>query len=1145
MKPFAFSLPRYTLALSLPLFGLFLVLFMGTAHADYSNLRHSLPYDDSQDNGVTITGSPNHYINITDANSRDIGGSGANHPAAYIKVYTQNPNGTHAIHVNFHNVYDKTSNCTSSHDPGITFQALKTGADENSRTMVGSAAGYNINNSNSCTDGGYTFSIPSTAFTLSSPAIPEHSGVYTAAVQILAYPLPTNWTDASHSYFFDVSSSSTYSSVDTRIAIAPFSDDQKGTALYPEADKSKAGWGYHTLSMPFQAYCSLSDNLNTPIRYGEDDYGTGNQAQGTYYMDGQGVSHYLAIHLLVYNNQGNQLPNITDPNDPHNNNPDYDGDVIIARDAATTGTTSNPNDLSARFRPGQFTGTDNASPSGKTYLPGQNGYPGSGWKQNTKYIFTYEYVTGGNGIWFQAPFDSGSTKFNCPTPQTPLPPSTTVTCNNVVVQDAGSATVGGTFYGTTRTLVARWGSNPDITVFPDVVADSASKTYNYTATGQDDPVSNTNPVNGSPGDGGQDRVHLRLVRQYKDSSGNWQNYDTGNEDFYSVKCHQAACVVNSVGVAGSRDDGRVVVGQQYTYYATVMNTGGPEASTLTPQLSGADLSLTINGIKNTILPNPSWDATPIPPGGVAAFSFTSTAFPNPDNSGHPYTATFGAYPDYYGGLGPLDYSGSCSTSFPVYVPFTLTPDAHATLTPDTESPNALQYDATIANSSTTNVYAPVYACIYRYKDPASDPAGCSSGVIHGTYNGGTYGAGTNPLSGLNGSDALPLGSYNAGDEYCAYLHMDYTTGIVGPGGANDVVPSDGVTVKHPSCNGVSNEPYVHFVGSSVMAGGGFEGENNCTTTTGAIHTFTKTTGQQARGSGVQFGAEALDVIEGLNSANLRTGPPVASTGLSFSNTQNANGSGLPAAALGGKLAAYGSCWPDYFGRKPASAATASPAIAATVGTAGAQYYKPASTFTLSGGTIGGTSFSQTIYVEGKDVYINGNGITYSGASGWQNLTDIPSFMLVVKGGNIYIDQNVTQLDGIYVAQPDNSGTGGNINTCATAPGAAVPGSQIYGNACNKQLVVNGAFMAKKIFLNRSFSSLRYSQNGENSFYSPVGHACGNANLDVPAGVTSATDCAAEIFNFSPEMYLTQPNLDPKNGPTTGHYDYVTSLSPVL
>ena len=71
-------------------------------------------------------------------------------------------------------------------------------------------------------------------------------------------------------------------------------------------------------------------------------------------------------------------------------------------------------------------------------------------------------------------------------------------------------------------------------------------------------------------------------------------------------------------------------------------------------------------------------------------------------------------------------------------------------------------------------------------------------------------------------------------------------------------------------------------------------------------------------------------------------------------------------------------------------------------------------------------------------------------------------------------------------------------------------------------MVNGAFVADKVFLNRSYSSLRYSQSGE--YPTNPGHNCGNSGLDVPAGATSAPDCAAEIFNFSPEIFLPQlPN----------------------
>jgi hypothetical protein len=187
-----------------------------------------------------------------------------------------------------------------------------------------------------------------------------------------------------------------------------------------------------------------------------------------------------------------------------------------------------------------------------------------------------------------------------------------------------------------------------------------------------------------------------------------------------------------------------------------------------------------------------------------------------------------------------------------------------------------------------------------------------------------------------------------------------------------------------------------------------------------------------------------------------------------------------------------------------------------------------------------------IFVNGN-AYIGAN-ITYAGAnSGW-SFNQIPSLWIIATG-NIYIAPNVTQLDGVYVAQPNSSsatGTSGLIYTCASSTGP-FPLSYLYGNSttnpssgCDQQLTINGAFIDQASILQRSYSSVRYSNPGENPQTIPT-HSCGTPNQDVNPNQLSEPTCAAEVFNFSPEVYLSQPALKP----LSGIYEYITSLSPTL
>jgi hypothetical protein len=145
-----------------------------------------------------------------------------------------------------------------------------------------------------------------------------------------------------------------------------------------------------------------------------------------------------------------------------------------------------------------------------------------------------------------------------------------------------------------------------------------------------------------------------------------------------------------------------------------------------------------------------------------------------------------------------------------------------------------------------------------------------------------------------------------------------------------------------------------------------------------------------------------------------------------------------------------------------------------------------------------------------DVYVNGNlyiksNIKYS----YTSLYQLPHINFYVKG-SIFIDPNVTELHGVYIAQKTSGVVGGYLNTCA--PGATFA-AQSYAT-CNKQLKVVGAVAAENgLRLTRTFGNL--------------------------ATATGASNQPAEIFQYSPEMWLTQ-TLD------KGYqYQSYTSLTPVL
>lgn len=247
-----------------------------------------------------------------------------------------------------------------------------------------------------------------------------------------------------------------------------------------------------------------------------------------------------------------------------------------------------------------------------------------------------------------------------------------------------------------------------------------------------------------------------------------------------------------------------------------------------------------------------------------------------------------------------------------------------------------------------------------------------------------------------------------------------------------------------------------------------------------------------QGAGSRYAAQAPNEIFDFASSLGNIGTPIS---LSFANTNaSATKSG---GQYGGSFGSVPPCnlTPVSGGQSPSAA---NPALPSTIN-----------------GTV-------TMYVNGN-VYINHN-ITY--ATGPRNsVSDIPSFKLVALGGNIYIDPGVTQLDGMYYALPDG-GSGGVISTCATASGHEYWNDSANATTCNNQLVVNGALVANKVHFLRSCGTLSQS--------------AGDQDITTTSGACTATNHAAEVVNYSPEVWMV-----PSGGNSTLKYDSITSLPPVL
>jgi hypothetical protein len=642
------------------------------------------------------------------------------------------------------------------------------------------------------------------------------------------------------------------------------------------------------------------------------------------------------------------------------------------------------------------------------------------------------------------------------------------------------------------------------------IAPNSTQSFSYTATAPDS--SGTYSTNGYPDYYGD----FALGGQCNGGAG----------VSVPVEIQAASCSIDSV--VGTLPGGYVEGGQPFTVTATVTNTGTAE---LALSENGDPLSLN-HGDSNG---NNSYWAFPDQNLGVTLFpgqsvneTFTQTAnLPNPPDPAQETIYAHVAYSNYFA-LSNNGPPAQCAANIDMYVPFGLSGAAKTTpldslgrQTTD-EDPSSFNYQTTVTSTAPVPVDIPPYdgtSVSTVYETPVGT-------VIKNYYNppgtvdnNGTYNPGTNTV--ISGNKVIPL-PLVAGNSYNAQITLPFTAAYVGGNGPEDVIlpaTPDSYVGGFP----IENDPFFKVQNGGIEVGGNYPSSGNCTGG-GTLGSWNNDSGLYPDfGAGSQLHALALGNLVGFSSD---TNSPEK---LNFSNTTNI-------AATGSGGSAYSQYMGGQFGGSHCITTLAPGSGPGTTSLSGNQTIGP---MTLNAGP----NANQTIYVTGGNVYIAGN-ITYNTAgwsinSGPSFSTNIPSLTLIVNGGNIYIDPGVTKLDGLYTAQTNSGGTGGTIYTCGigtTAPytqrySISMNGNNLY-QYCNNQLTVNGTFIAKKVDLQRTYGSLRDEQ-------SPGPTSCSNA----PAPPVGGT-CAAEVFNLSPELYISSPDLALPSGGAQG-YDAETSLPPVL
>ncbi len=587
-----------------------------------------------------------------------------------------------------------------------------------------------------------------------------------------------------------------------------------------------------------------------------------------------------------------------------------------------------------------------------------------------------------------------------------------------------------------------------------------------------------------------------------------------------VVCYDATCDLGVVGNVVNRPSG-VEYGSGFNVNVDVYNRANPpNATPLWAQVDGRPLILA----ENDGSPVNFWYNPGAPDGlGKNQHSYQSWNVTEPGwNIGH-YGIDAKLYYDFdpAPGIQGGDFVvADCTpTSYDVYKEFKLEPSA-SSMTPyynsavDYEDPNKVVMTGSINND------------IEDYRE--AKMTANATGIFN--KNGADFFSQTKTYNNLGFTPVdfeASISNPKLGDRYCGRITVSPYLGWQGPSDRVDILGSK--TVGDP-CADIVNHPYVRAYGADVSAGSNFVGEDEeCNASSKQIKSYTSTHANKS-GSGAQLAAIAMDTIEQFRTASLRSANPKAPNGLSFGNDSSPIGhySGEPL------------CSTDFYGDTQSEDSTKKNTVSSTtinLSSAGSYYAGYDQTLVTNGtdnnhqlSLNGANNFNdkKIIYVDG-DVRINSN-ISYLPFS---DPTEAPAFMLVARG-NIYISRNVTRLDGIYVAQQKPDGSGGVIFSCAK-PGqfseynttemfdnCGGPGGEGAGTI--RQLTVNGAFIAFDIKLHRVHKSVRDSKSD---------------TLEA-ANVTQAS----EIFNFSPEMYLSQPPFSRESSGDT-KFQYYTTLPPVL
>jgi len=535
-----------------------------------------------------------------------------------------------------------------------------------------------------------------------------------------------------------------------------------------------------------------------------------------------------------------------------------------------------------------------------------------------------------------------------------------------------------------------------------------------------------------------------------------------------VPCYQAACSVSVNGIYGTNDS--VEAGKPFTVNAAIINTG-PDGYYKNPLPENVmEPSGAVSHLSASMQPSGDFGTSAVTEhtvnsdvfiGGSAGTSWSLNA---PAAIG---TYTINVYPDYYG-HGPI--GRSCPFTVKVYQPYEIAPDVSTGVVGSVEDPSAITYYAASKLAYGPSVQTGVFAKFYEL--PAS------GGRIDRAVNSDDGPWTTTPFQLLNGTYVVPK-PVVPGTQYCTEALATNWKGFRGPGGPTDLLvdPANSSKLFTSNCPKIVNVPYFKTFGAGISSGGDYAATNASCNSPGVLASWNNNSGQQPDfGASSSLNTVALSKIIGV--ASNQSAFNNDATKLSFAN----NGGGVDTTggdrtyspALGGNYTTT-HCITAYADPVESGSPTLSTYISPIDGkqhnlvplglmTSGS--YSFTGDLVLDSGGVIPAGKNIAIYVSGN-IYISSSngGIKYQGP--WTAAT-VPSFVLNATG-NIYIDNDVSQLDGLYAAQTKTDGTAGKIFTCADGFQPII--SNQYPR-CSKQLLINGSFTAQQVNLGRTYGSQR-------------------------------------------------------------------------